>query len=77
MSASTTCEEVKDGHVYDVEEPVGGVAIQLLQAVAEERIHLPPAKTNTIKCYKPGTQNVMSVTEIESLLNTHSAESLH
>lgn len=54
MVASITCEEVKDGHVYDVEEPAGGVAVQLLQAVAEERIHLPPAKTNTVKL-SPGT----------------------
>lgn len=66
MPASVTCEEVKDGHVYDVEEPAGRVAIQFLQAVAEERIHLPPTKTNTFKGCYPRTWNLTSVTEVGS-----------
>lgn len=38
-----TYEEVEDGHVYDVEEPVARViGIQLLYGVAEEGIHFPP-----------------------------------
>lgn len=43
----STCEEVEDGHVYDVEEPVARVVgIQLLYGVTEEGIHLPPLKTD-------------------------------
>lgn len=42
-----TYEEVEDGHVDDVEEPVAWViGIQLLYGVTEERIHLPPLKTD-------------------------------
>lgn len=42
-----TYEEVEDGHVYDVEEPVARViGIQLLYGVAEEGIHFPPWKTD-------------------------------
>lgn len=42
-----TYEEVEDGHVYDVEEPVARViGIQLLYGVTEEGIHFPPLKTD-------------------------------
>lgn len=40
-----TYKEVKDGHVYDVEEPVARVVgIKLLYIVTVEWIHFPPLK---------------------------------
>lgn len=40
-----TCQEVKDGHVDDVEQPVAGVVwIHLFHTVTVERIHFPPFK---------------------------------
>lgn len=41
----STCKEVEDGHVYDVEESVARVVrIQLLYSVTVEGIHFPPYK---------------------------------
>ena len=66
MLVKRTDEEVEDGHVYDVEEPVARVIwIQLLYVVAEKRIHFPSLKTDrndtvqTLKC--PMTQSSMAL----------------
>lgn len=48
-----TCQEVEDGHVDDVEEPVAAVVrVDLLHCVAVKRIDLPPEGQKEARSWK-------------------------